>query len=428
MEQVTEQQAQVYKSYHGWQAETITTVNGQTYKISTLKTSSGRVTSSAQPGRASQDDKFRSFQVTDMFAGNIKLIAEKKSATEKAIREQHNKAVLLFDEMVQAGDIAPEKPEEIEIGDILFLEGYGKSKGCPENNHVVYDIQPCKWYGKEYLTVEPETLELKSHNGTIKPISKKFGIGTYFEKGYRFKGSQNELNDIVIQAHQKAEEDGKKEAAGKMAEQVRLAKIEEGREKVTIPKGAQAVIVADFYEDKSDAMTDYFSTHVTRTVFLAFSSSKRNNMRELRQAAENWETSKDLLNDESTAEHTGGHSYLPDYYIGSERWSGWKINKRKYLDLNSDSNKEQLYIAAAEGRYFIPEEKQAEKTEVKTTPAGDIQIEEYSDKAIVLRGDTYPIKDDLKELGGRFNYRLKGGPGWIFKKTMQPDIEQFLNL
>lgn len=41
--------------------------------------------------------------------------------------------------------------------------------------------------------------------------------------------------------------------------------------------------------------------------------------------------------------------------------------------------------------------------------------EKYSDKSIVVRGDTEPHKDMLTELGGHWNKNLKeGGPGWIF--------------
>lgn len=55
-----------------------------------------------------------------------------------------------------------------------------------------------------------------------------------------------------------------------------------------------------------------------------------------------------------------------------------------------------------------------EKVEV---PAGEIQIIDYSEKAIAVIGDTKSIKDKLKALGGKFNFRLSVGPGWIFPKT-----------
>lgn len=55
-----------------------------------------------------------------------------------------------------------------------------------------------------------------------------------------------------------------------------------------------------------------------------------------------------------------------------------------------------------------------EKVEVKP---GSVQIIDYSEKAIAVIGDTRPIKDKLKDLGGKFNPRLSCGAGWIFSKT-----------
>jgi hypothetical protein len=63
-----------------------------------------------------------------------------------------------------------------------------------------------------------------------------------------------------------------------------------------------------------------------------------------------------------------------------------------------------------------------------------IEILRYSDKAIVVTGDTKPVKDKLKELGGKWNGRLthpltedKFG-AWIFPKTKEDKVKQALNL
>ncbi|MFH6944607.1 LPD29 domain-containing protein [Flavobacterium sp. FlaQc-50] len=64
-----------------------------------------------------------------------------------------------------------------------------------------------------------------------------------------------------------------------------------------------------------------------------------------------------------------------------------------------------------------------EKVEVAE---GEIQIIDYSEKAIAIIGDTKPIKDKLKELGGKFNFRLSCGAGWIFPKTKLAEIETLL--
>jgi len=60
-----------------------------------------------------------------------------------------------------------------------------------------------------------------------------------------------------------------------------------------------------------------------------------------------------------------------------------------------------------------------------TIPAvvsSEVKIIAYSEKAIAVIGDTKPIKDKLKELGGKFNNRLSCGPGWIFSKRSLPEL------
>lgn len=70
------------------------------------------------------------------------------------------------------------------------------------------------------------------------------------------------------------------------------------------------------------------------------------------------------------------------------------------------------------------EKKVFEKVEVQ---AGEINIIEYSEKSIAVIGDTKPIKDKLKELGGKFNFRLSCGAGWIFPKTKLTELEAVFN-
>lgn len=56
----------------------------------------------------------------------------------------------------------------------------------------------------------------------------------------------------------------------------------------------------------------------------------------------------------------------------------------------------------------------------------DIEILDYSDKAIAVIGNTKPIKEHLKNLGGKFNPFLKCGPGWIFPKTKRAAIKNII--
>ncbi len=56
----------------------------------------------------------------------------------------------------------------------------------------------------------------------------------------------------------------------------------------------------------------------------------------------------------------------------------------------------------------------------------NLEIIDYSEKAIAVIGDTKEVKDSLKKLNGRFNPRLRCGPGWIFPKIMKEDVENFI--
>lgn len=56
----------------------------------------------------------------------------------------------------------------------------------------------------------------------------------------------------------------------------------------------------------------------------------------------------------------------------------------------------------------------------------DITITDYSEKAVVVRGDTRKYKEDLKKLGGKYNGRLADGPGWIFPKKIERELNSFI--
>jgi hypothetical protein len=66
-----------------------------------------------------------------------------------------------------------------------------------------------------------------------------------------------------------------------------------------------------------------------------------------------------------------------------------------------------------------------------------LTIAEYSNKSIVVRGatadDTRSRKEELKNLGGKFNPRLRAPdgdgtlPGWIFSKANQDMIQKYVH-
>lgn len=57
----------------------------------------------------------------------------------------------------------------------------------------------------------------------------------------------------------------------------------------------------------------------------------------------------------------------------------------------------------------------------------NLTCEDYSEKAIVVRGEsTKTFKEELKQLGGKYNEHLKGGAGWIFSKKSELKVKEFI--
>lgn len=54
------------------------------------------------------------------------------------------------------------------------------------------------------------------------------------------------------------------------------------------------------------------------------------------------------------------------------------------------------------------------------------KMEPYSEKSFVVRGDTRHLRDQLVEFG-RWNPKLKGGPGWIFPNSAKSSVKKILD-
>lgn len=56
----------------------------------------------------------------------------------------------------------------------------------------------------------------------------------------------------------------------------------------------------------------------------------------------------------------------------------------------------------------------------------EIIIEQYSEKAIVVRGNTEPFKKEFLDIGGKWNSALKGGAGWIYANGRKALVEELI--
>jgi len=75
--------------------------------------------------------------------------------------------------------------------------------------------------------------------------------------------------------------------------------------------------------------------------------------------------------------------------------------------------------------FDTPEKKEIQ--EPKKIEVNGIEVIDYSDKSFAVYGNTKPIKEELKELGGRFNMYLKATSGftfagWIFPLTKKQAV------
>lgn len=391
-------------------------VNGWDVEIHTGKNYNGIIACSAQFGTSKQKNGYSTFEYAMFTDPNIVLAksAPGTRATEKAIQTIHAAGLAKFEAMRAAGELPIKKSvSEIQIGQILFLNGYGQDEHSHEQE-AVYKIE-----GQRYFTVNMSTLALSSHEH-VRPIEEKFGIGTYYKKGDTLP--IEEVEAAVIKALEKREADNIAEIeVQKAQEEERAAKIAEGSKILpAIPVGVTHVIVAELRENTSDPMTDYFGYITVKTVYLAWSRHDRNLFDEMRKAAANGSPEIAVLSENnSNMEHRENYSGGSGMYLGESKYFGWIIRKRRVPTL------EELQIAAAEGRVNIPDEDTPGQAPADL--GGDIAMLDYSEKAFIVRGEgTRAIKDDLRGLGGMFNFRLQGGPAWVFSKTKLDKVMNYL--
>ena len=58
----------------------------------------------------------------------------------------------------------------------------------------------------------------------------------------------------------------------------------------------------------------------------------------------------------------------------------------------------------------------------------DLMVSDYTEKSIKVEGAaTRDYMPQWKSLKGRYNSRLKGGPGWIFSQTKREDLLQMVD-
>jgi len=325
--------------------------------------------------------------------------------------------VSLFGGTVTDTDVQVVKENQVIIA-------YGA--GMNQYRLVVYKIEHTK-NGYIYHLINLNTKEVTSAE-IINPLSRKFGIGKYYDD------INTEFMDAFEVVVLRQEADGKASAKveADLKEQQQREEIKAvGRERLKeiIPDDAQAVIIACEREDRSDPYTD-FAASTVRTVILGFSTHTKNNFQEMRNLAGNFIETAYLKEKNDESEHRENYTGGSGYYLGESKYHGWIIKKAQIYDPKCFIE-EYAYTAGQEENICFSRASETVAPTNDQTVAYDFTIVGYSEKSVAIFGDTKAIKEQLAAMGGRFNkYLTQNGQksaGWVFPKSKEPELLQIVN-
>lgn len=132
-----------------------------------------------------------------------------------------------------------------------------------------------------------------------------------------------------------------------------------------------------------------------------------------------------------------------DFQLGIEvRVFGKKSNQKKWRVFEYDITESEIEndfpmkfdyscrewsSATVKGGWLFPEKKKVVAEEIKVNSNLNCKMVPYKSGFVLMGSDTIKIKDELRKLGGWFNYRYDCGPGWFFKKEKENEIVKLLN-
>lgn len=332
------------KGSDGWRAETFAEVRGQDYQIDTYKTRPGLIQCIAMEVEVEKGATTGTRIVCfSPFSAKRWLLAEEQvgTATEKAIDRVHAKGLEAFEQFRKEKE-AEQEPYRVEVGQVIYTDGTGDRR-----RRAVYEIT-----GKnKFKTVMLDGSQLCSDE-RVRPIAEKFGIGTYYTEGDKI--SPEQVAQLVEAATKATEE---RNAAARKAreeqEEEKRAILAKGADIVSeVPKWAKAVIIASYHEDASDTNSDYFNHTTTRTVFIEFTASTRNDMEELRTAAAKFEGTAELATADKEHEHREMYSMGAGFYLGTYKHNtGWKVSKVPLTSYRATL--EAMQLAAGRGDFLV---------------------------------------------------------------------------
>ena len=313
--------------------------------------------------------------------------------------------------------------QTVSVNQVVMLEGYSY------DSYVVYEVSRSQW-GITYHLINLRTHEFHTSD-LIRPLSEKFGIGMYYDDANPKFLDPLETAALFTKAREKKTEDDRK-AEEERQRNEHTAKIGAERLRPLIPSDAKAVIVGELRVSECDSYTDYYDYRIERTVILGFSTHTRNLFSEMRKYAANFEGTAYLAGNDKEYEHRENYSMGDGMYLGCNKYSGWTISKERIYDLEKFIER-YAYTAGSEANICLKAPQR--ETEAQPTTSADLstlnlEIVEYSEKAIAVFGDTKPIKDVLKDLNGLFRANLTHNgerrAGWIYSRKQEQKVRETL--
>ena len=314
--------------------------------------------------------------------------------------------------------------QTVSVNQVVVLEGYSY------DSYVVYEVTRDKW-GITYHLVNLETHEFHTSD-LIRPLSEKFGIGIYYDDANPKFLDPLETAALLTKAKEKKAEAERKVKEAR-EEYERIAKIGAERLRPLIPTDAKAAIIGTLRVSECDSYTDYYDYSIVRTVILGFSKHTRNLFSEMRKHAANFEGTAYLAEYNADYEHRENYSMGDGMYLGRNKYSGWTIEKEPICDLEKFIER-YAHTAGDEANLCMKAPQRENEAQQPTATADlsmfNLEIVEYSEKAIVVFGDTKPIKNVLKDLNGLFRanltYKGERRAGWIYSKKQETKVREAL--
>ena len=312
--------------------------------------------------------------------------------------------------------------QTVSVNQVVVLDSY--------DSYVVYEVTRDKW-GITYHLVNLQTYEFHTSD-LIRPLSEKFGIGIYYDDANPKFLDPLETAALLTKAKEKKAEEEKK-AKETREEYGRIAKIGAERLRPLVPTDAKAVIIGTLRVSECDSYTDYYGYGIARTVILGFSKHTRNLFSEMRKHAANFEGTAHLAEYNADYEHRENYSMGDGMYLGKHKYSGWTVEKEPICDLEKFIER-YAHTAGDEANLCMKAPQRETEAQQPTTSVDlstlNLEIVEYSEKAIAVFGDTKPIKNILKDLNGLFRanltYKGERRAGWIYSKKQETKVRETL--